>query len=202
MAVELVLALDSSASMDKREFELQIKGLALAFRDPGVLQALANLAPEGVAIAVTQWGGSGEARVVIPFAHIRSARDAKAFGFRIGRLRRAFHATTTSIASAISDGGAVLSENDFRGARRVIDISGDGIDNGGLDLLAARDEALAQGVTVNGLAIEAEDATLSDYYRDNVIVGADSFVERANGFEDYARAIREKLVRELRPLES
>ena len=139
---------------------------------------------------------------MIPFTHIVSARDAKAFGFKIGRSRRAFHATSTSIASAISDGGTLLTENAFRGGRRVIDISGDGVDNSGLDLQGARDAALARGVTVNGLAIEAEETTLSTYYLNNVIVGADSFVERADGFEDYARAIREKLIRDLRPLAS
>jgi hypothetical protein len=202
VAVELVLALDASASMDRAEFDLQVKGLAAAFRDPAVLEALKNLGPMGVAVAVTQWGGADEARTVIPFTRLASSRDAKAFGFRIGRARRAFQASSTSIATAISHGLQVLDENTYAGERRVIDVSGDGTDNGGLDLDAARDLALNSGVVVNGLPIDADGAGLASYYRDKVIIGTDSFIEPAVDFEDYARAIREKLIRELRPLGS
>jgi len=81
-------------------------------------------------------------------------------------------------------------------------VSGDGVDNGGLDLDAARDAALNAGIVVNGLPIDADNAQLADYYRGQVIIGTDCFIERAAGFDDYARAIREKLIRELRPLGS
>jgi hypothetical protein len=202
VAIELVLALDSSASMNKAEFALQIKGLAAAFRDPLVLKAVEDLQPLGVAIAVMQWGGPGESRVVVPFTHIITQRQAKAFGYRAGRGTRGFTATTTAIASAIEDSVALLEENGFVGQRRVIDVSGDGRDNSGADLAAARSLADASGVTVNGLAIESEENGLADYYRSNVITGADSFVIQARDFEDYARAIRDKLLKELRPLGS
>jgi Protein of unknown function (DUF1194) len=202
VAVELVLALDASASMDRKEFDLQVKGLSAAFRDAAVLEAIKNLGPTGVAIAVSQWGGADEAKVIIPFTHIRTARDAKAFGFKVGRARRAFLASTTSIATAISHGVSLLDENAFHGDRRVIDISGDGADNGGLDLNAARDLALNSGMVVNGLPIDADATGLAAYYKDNVIIGTDAFIEPAADFADYARAIREKLVRELRPIGS
>ena len=202
VAIELLLALDSSASMNAAEFELQVQGLALAFRDPAIHRALKDLEPQGVAIAVSQWGGPGESRIVVPFTHIHSARDAKAFGFRVGLGSRTFYAASTSIAHAIEDGVALLDGNGFDGQRRVIDVSGDGADNGGGDLNGARDEALARGVTINGLAIESEQPGLADYYQENVITGADSFVVKAEDFEDYARAIREKLLRELKPLGS
>ena len=202
VAVELVLALDASASMDRREFALQLDGLAAAFRDPGVLEALTNIGPKGVAVAVTQWGGPDEAKVIVPFTRISSPREAKAFGFRIGRARRAFLASSTSIATAILHGVGILEDNSFAGERRVIDVSGDGVDNGGLDLDAARDAALNAGIVVNGLPIDADNAQLADYYRGQVIIGTDCFIERAAGFDDYARAIREKLIRELRPLGS
>ncbi len=202
VAIELVLALDSSASMNAAEFDLQIQGLAAAFKDPAVLQAVTDLQPLGVAIAVTQWGGPGESRIVVPFTHIKTQRQAKAFGFRASRGTRGFYAATTSIASAIEDSVALLEVNGFVGQRRVIDVSGDGVDNSGMDLHAARDAADAAGVTVNGLAIESEQPGLFDYYQKNVITGADSFAVKAADFEDYARAIREKLLRELRPLGS
>lgn len=202
VAVELVLALDASASMDRAEFDLQVKGLAAAFRDPGVLEALKNLGPAGAAVAVTQWGSANEARVIIPFTRLASARDAKAFGFRISRARRAFMASDTSIATAITHGTALLDENSYHGDRRVIDVSGDGKDNGGLDLASARDLADNSGIVVNGLPIDADGVGLAEYYRESVIIGVDSFVEPASDFPDYARAIREKLIRELRPLGS
>jgi len=202
VAIELVLALDSSASMDSAEFKLQIKGLAMAFQDPAVLQAINKLQPLGVAIAVTQWGGPGESRIVVPFTHIITQRQAKAFGFRASRGTRSFYAATTSIANAIEDSVALLDANGFSGQRRVIDISGDGVDNSGANLNAARDEAASAGITINGLAIESEQSGLADYYKHNVIIGAEAFVERAADFDDYVRAIREKLLKELRPLQS
>lgn len=202
VVIELVLALDSSASVDAREFQLQNEGIALAFRDPDVLQAVDNLKPFGAAIAIIQWGGPGETQVVLPFTHIENARDAKAFGFRMSLVRRWMRASVTSVATGISDSAALLQANTFEGQRKVIDVSGDGPDNSGDNLEGARHNALASGITINGLSIEAEEAGLHAYYRDHVIIGADSFAEPAQGFEDFARAIKEKLLRELRPLGS
>jgi Protein of unknown function (DUF1194) len=202
VAIELVLALDSSASVDKQEFQLQLEGLALAFRDPDVSKAVSNLAPFGVAIAVIQWGGEGETRVIVPFTVLKSVRDSKAFGFRISRTRRFNRASTTSIATAINDSHALLDNNEFDGQRRVIDVSGDGPDNSGLDIEAARQSAKTAGIVINGLPIEADDAGLADYYATHVIIGANAFIEPARDFEDFARAIRAKLLRELQPLAS
>ena len=202
VAIELVLALDSSASVDAREFQLQNEGVALALKDPDVLQAVNNLKPFGAAIAVIQWGGPNETHVVLPFTHIENVRDAKAFAFRVGLIRRWMWASATSIATGINDARALIDSNEFEGQRKVIDVSGDGPDNGNVNLDAARSDALAAGITINGLSIEAEDKGLQKYYVEHVISGADSFVEPAQGFEDFARAIKEKLLRELRPLGS
>ncbi len=200
--IELLLALDVSASVDRSEFELELKGIALAFRDPEVLEAVENLRPLGVAIAVSQWGGPGESRVIIPFTHIESARDAKAFGFLVGRTYRFIGATSTSIVTAIEDGVTLIANNGFDGQRKVIDIAGDGEDNSNLSLTAARNVARQNNVTINGLAIAADESDLADYYENNVIQGAGSFVEPANDFEDFAAAMKRKLLRELRPLGS
>lgn len=188
--------------MNAAEFELQIGGLAAAFRDPAVLEAIKNLEPLGVAIGVTQWGGPGESRIVVPFTHIRTVRDAKAFGYKVSLGSRTFYAASTSITQAIDDGMALLDSNGFAGQRLVIDISGDGADNSGGNLEEARQAAQAARITINGLAIESEEAGLTQYYKDHVITGAESFVVTAQDFADYARAIREKLIRELRPLGS
>ena len=202
VAIELVLALDSSASVDAKEFQLQNEGIALAFRDPDVLEAINNLRPFGAAIAVVQWGGPGETQVVLPFTHIENVRDAKAFGFRVSLVRRLMRASSTSIATGITDSHALIESNSFEGQRKIIDVSGDGPNNSGVDLESARSAALTSGITINGLSIEAEDRGLHGYYLNHVIIGADSFVEPANGFKDFARAIKEKLLRELRPLGS
>ncbi len=202
VAIELVLALDSSASVDRKEFRQQIEGLALAFRDPEVLQAVDSLKPFGAAVAVLQWGAPGETRIVLPFTHLGNARDAKAFGFRVGLIRRWMWASATSIATGIDDSRALIESNEFDGVRRIIDVSGDGPDNGGADLDAARDRARDAGITVNGLPIMADDPELADYYEQQVITGVSAFIEPARDFDDYVRAIREKLLRELRPLGS
>ena len=202
VVIELVLALDSSASVDRLEFQQQLDGLSLAFRDPDVLQAVENLQPMGVAIAVLQWGAPGETRIVLPFIHLESARDAKAFGFRIGLVRRWLRASSTSIGTAIDDSRLLIEGNDFDGDRRIIDVSGDGPDNSGVDLQASRQRARAAGITINGLPIMADQQDLDIYYRDRVIIGPDAFIQPARDFEDYVRAIREKLLKELRPLAS
>lgn len=202
VAIELVLALDCSASVDSSEYALQLEGLALAFRDPDVLAAVEALKPHGAAIVVMQWGGPGESNVSVPWTHIAGARDAKAFGYLIGLIRRWHYASSTSIATAIRDGARLLDGNEFEGHRRVIDISGDGPDNGGFDLSALRERALRSGITVNGLPIEGDEKDLAQYYEERVIGGPDAFVEKARDFEDFARAIKAKLLRELRPLQS
>jgi len=200
--IELVLALDSSASVDRQEFQLQLSGLSAAFADPDVLRQVESLKPFGAAVAVVQWGAPGETRLVLPFTFIETSRDAKAFGFQISLIRRWMHASSTSIASGIEDSRRLLESNEYDGLRKIIDVSGDGMDNSGADLEGARKRAAAAGITVNGLPIMADDSTLDIYYRERVIIGAASFIEPAHDFHDYVRAIKEKLLRELRPLES
>ena len=202
VAIELVLALDASASVDKREFALQVEGLAAAFRHPDVQRAVEDLQPLGAAVAVVQWGAQGETQVVLPFTPLNSARDSKAFGFRMALVHRFMWASATSIATGINDSAALIHGNEFDGQRKVIDVAGDGEDNGTADLEAARQSARAQGIIINGLPIMADSPDLADYYRQRVIIGPDSFVEPARDFEDYARAIRAKLLKELRPLAS
>jgi hypothetical protein len=197
--IELVLALDASASIDRSEFRLELEGLALAFRDPDVVRQIEAYKPLGVAVAVIQWGGPGETRVVMPFTTLVDGRDSKALGFRIGLIQRWMWASSTSIADGIDDGRKLIEGNDSEGIRKIIDVSGDGEDNAGGDLAGARARAKTAGITINGLPIMADDSSLADYYENNVIEGAGAFIEPARDFDDYARAIKEKLLRELRP---
>jgi Ca-activated chloride channel homolog len=128
-----------------------------------------------------------------------SAQDSKAFGFLTGRAIRAFGATGTSIVTAVGNSTDLLETNAFDGNRRVIDVSGDGIDNSGFDLEIARQDAKSQKIIINGLAIQEDELGLAEYYRNHLIIGPDSFVETANGYADFTRAIRAKLLKELRP---
>jgi hypothetical protein len=201
-AVELVLALDSSASVDRDEFALEVHGLSQAFRDPEVIRSIGNLGPSGVAVAIIQWGGPGDAKVVVPWIQVQSARDCKALAHIISRMQRWQRSSITAIGSAMTEGKALIESNGYDGARRIIDISGDGADNASGDLEAKRQAAETAGITINGLAIESDDAGLTSYYRDHVIAGNGAFVVTARDYADFARAMKEKLLRELRPLQS
>ena len=201
VAIELVLALDASASMNNEDFALQIGGIAQAFRDPLVHAAIAR-APNGVAIAIMQWGGPNESAVVVPFRRLLSSQNADAFADEAATVTRKLQASTTSISTAITHGVRIMESNSFAAQRLVIDVSGDGRDTDHEALARARDLARENGVTVNGLAIESEDQGLTAYYRAEVMTGANSFVVRAADFEDYVQAFREKLLEELRPLGS
>jgi hypothetical protein len=202
VVVELVIALDSSASVNNHEFSLQIEGVAQAFQHPDIIKAIDDLSPLGAAVTVIQWGGPGETRIMVPFTHLKDGRDAKAFGFLTGLSRRWFRASSTSIATAINDGRHMLEANGYEGSRLIIDVSGDGTDNSDISLPQARLDARAALITINGLPIEIDDPTLGSYYRDHVIAGEDSFIEPATDYTDFARAIIQKLLRELRPLGS
>jgi Protein of unknown function (DUF1194) len=197
--VELVLALDVSASVDLAEYQLQLGGIAKAFRDPEILDAIEKLGPQGAAIAVVQWGGAQEFKTILPFTHIVTIQDAQAFGFLASRAHRFIGATSTSITTALQYSADLLDNNGFEGGRRVIDVSGDGVDNSGLNLDAARASMTARRIVVNGLAIEKDEANLTRYFEDYVISGPNSFVETATDYDDFARAMKQKLLRELRP---
>ncbi len=199
VALELVLALDISASVDSDEFALQVNGIAAAFRDPGIIAAIEKAGPGGIAVAILEWSEPQSTKVVVPFHQLVDERTSRAFAFLASRARRVSNSSYTSIGAGISAGLDVIASNTFVAPRRVIDVSGDGRNNRAPYPAEVRPRALAAGVTVNGLAIETDDDTLARYYRDEVIVGASAFVERARNYSDYARLIRRKLLREILP---
>ncbi|MCP1335936.1 DUF1194 domain-containing protein [Futiania mangrovi] len=197
VALELVLALDTSESVNAEEFALQARGLAAAFVHPRVQQAIARAGEGGVAIAVTQWAGFREQTVSIAWTHLRGEADAEALAARLAGLERAYIGGGTGIAAALTHAAALFAGNGFDGQRRVIDLSGDGRENRGGDVASVRDAIVAQGIGINGLPILNEDRFLYYYYRGNVIGGPGAFAEIANDYEDFANAIVEKLVREI-----
>ena len=195
--LELVLAVDSSDSVDDQEFALQIIGLADAFRHPEVIKALGAGPRKAIAVSMVEWADRGNQTVLIPWTYLDGAKAARAFAARIRSTPRTYERGVTSVSGIIDFAVASFARNGFLGARLVIDISSDGRQNDGRPLPAARAEALALGVTINALTILNEYGSLDEYYRREVIAGPSAFVEVANDYADYPQAILRKLIREL-----
>ncbi len=195
--LELVLAVDASASVRYGEYSLQMRGLAAAFRDPAVAAAIRAGTPGGLAVSLVQWSGVDAQAVLVDWALVEDPASAAAFADRIDAAPRGVRAGGTALGDAVLFGLAVLAANGFQGRRRVIDVSGDGRANVGTAPALARGRAVAAGVTVNGLAILDEEADLDRYYADNLIGGPGAFLQTADDSADFARAIRRKLITEI-----
>ncbi|MCV3272204.1 DUF1194 domain-containing protein [Roseobacter sinensis] len=193
----LVLAVDVSGSVDTREYDIQMQGLAAALREGVIIDALIE---QEAQVALIQWTGSSRQRQTIPWTAIRTAEDVARLADAVGGNRRVWRNYSTAIGEAL-----VAAEEALRAvpqcARKVIDVSGDGISNEGIHP-RDRHPALAEmDVTVNGLAIETDEEDLTGWFYENLIRGEGAFVMTANGFEDYPAQIRRKLQREItRPL--
>lgn len=195
--LELVLAIDTSGSVDPWEFNLQILGLAEAFRDPEVQAAIAGSTPNGIAVAVVQWSGPTEQALATPWMLVSDRLSAELLATGIEVMGRQFMGRT-GIAGALAYALRMLTNNGFVGHRRVIDLSGDGRSNDPHDPAAVRDAAVAAGITVNGLAILTDVPDLDSFYRAHVVGGPDAFLMIAKDYQDFVHAIRRKLLREIR----
>jgi hypothetical protein len=195
--LELVLAVDASSSVSVDEFELQIRGLAEAFRDPRVVQAIRASGDLGVAVALMQWSDDRKQFLAIDWTLVRDQEGALAFSQALLDTPRFLVGGGTAIGAALEYAIAQLELNGFVGRRKVIDVSGDGRANQGVHPVHLRDAAVALGITINGLAILNEDPTVDSYYFANVIGGTGAFVMTANDYEAYALAILTKLIKEI-----
>ncbi len=195
--LELVLAVDASSSVSTAEFDLQIQGLARAFRDPRVLQAIRAAGDLGLAVSLIQWSDTRKQVLAVDWTLVADPEGAKAFADEVANAPRFVIGGGTAIGSLLKFAIRQLDGNDFRGRRRVIDVSGDGRANQGAPPAISRDAAVALGIAINGLAILNEDLALAEYYRAQVIGGAGAFVMTANDYQSYARAILAKLLREI-----
>lgn len=195
----LVLAVDVSGSVDAREFELQMRGLAEAFLNPDVHAAIAQSPNRGVAVAVVQWSGGANQVLAVDWMVVHDTASSGALAKRIAQTPRHMRGGDTSIGGAINFAARLLDDSGFAG-RRVIDVSSDGgADQSTAKAIAnrARNAAIDRGITVNGLAILTEDPDLDGFYRHNVIGGAGAFVMVAESYGDFAAAIVRKLLREI-----
>jgi Protein of unknown function (DUF1194) len=204
----LVLASDVSRSVDATKFKLQRDGYVAAISNPRVIDTIRS-GPHGrIAICFVEWSGVGAQKVVIDWTLIDGAKAAQEFTSQLDEAQRSF-ADRTSISGGIDFAMTQFERAPFQSTRRTIDVSGDGTNNSGRDVTAARDDAVAQGVTVNGLVILSEqplswnaDHTnppggLEAYYRNNVIGGPGAFVMVAENFNTFGQAILNKLIAEV-----
>lgn len=206
--LEVILAADVSRSIDDAEFELQRKGYATALTDPRVLAAIRARSGAAIGICFIEWSGEEDQQVVVDWSEVRDEEDAGAIAAAILAAPRSFMGRT-SISAAIDFAMAQFKRSKWQASRHVIDVSGDGTNNSGRPVTEARDQAVAGGVTINGLAIINEKPNLGYsahtqppgglplYYRQNVIGGPNAFLLVVQDFNSFADAMANKLAKEI-----
>jgi hypothetical protein len=202
--VELIIAVDVSYSMDPDEQALQREGYIMALTSREFMQALKNGINGKVAITYFEWAGSWDQKVIVPWRLIEGPESASAVAEEIARApyRRA---SRTSISGALMFAKPLFDNSGYRGIRRVIDVSGDGVNNNGSPVTPVRDEVVAAGITINGLPIMLKRPTIGSmdienldvYYEDCVVGGPGAFVIPIREREKFIEATRTKLVLEI-----
>ncbi|WP_299662914.1 DUF1194 domain-containing protein [uncultured Ruegeria sp.] len=189
----LALAVDVSGSVDSEEYRIQMDGLAAGLRDPVVSEALVR----GEArLMLVQWTGSSRQRITIPWTRIDSFAALDGFANQVANDPRVWRNFSTAIGEALET--TVASFGDMSMCKRhLIDLSGDGVSNEGVEPAKLHAKLRDSGITVNAIAIEESEPELTAYFFENVIVGEGAFVVSAAGFADYPERIRKKLLREV-----
>ncbi|MDO1583531.1 DUF1194 domain-containing protein [Rhizobium oryzicola] len=202
--VELVLAVDTSRSMDYEESRIQRDGYVAALQHPDFIRAVKEGLTGRIAISYFEWAGEVQMDSILDWQIIATAEDAKAFADKLA-ARPINTQRRTSISAAIAYGSSSLVSNAFKGMRQVIDISGDGPNNIGAPVAEVRDKAVAAGIIINGLPLlirpSVDSDKLDQYYADCVIGGPGSFVIPVHKIEDFASAVRRKLIIEVSGIE-
>lgn len=198
----LVLAVDISFSMDTEEQGLQREGFAQAFRSPLVHDAIRSGLLGRIAVTYMEWAGTSDQKVIIPWTILDNSESLMAFADRISSTPLS-RAQRTSISSAIDFSAKLFDDLDVTATRQVIDVSGDGPNNQGRGVEQARDEALAKGITINGLPIMLRKPGYLDipeldiYYRDCVIGGQGAFMVPVRERDQFINAIKTKILLEV-----
>jgi len=203
--VELILAVDVSRSVDPEEQELQFSGYAAAFRDRRLIEGIMGGAVGAIAVQMFTWSDWHIQNIVVPWTLLDSPGAAHGFAAAIDAAPRRTW-LYTSISGAMDFATRQFGQG-FEGTRKVVDISGDGVNNSGRPVAEAREEALSKGVVLNGLAVLDKQPgplaltngmpPLDEYYRDEVIGGPGAFLVVAEGFPAFEAAVRRKIIREI-----
>jgi hypothetical protein len=192
----LCLAVDVSASVDFDEFGLMIGGLAGAFRQQRIVQAI-SAGPRGaIAVSVLFWSSRQE--VAVPWMRISGADSASALADAIEASPRLPGPGATALGPGMAAGLAVLGRFEAEAARLVMDVSGDGRHNLGRPPGPVRDIGVGAGITINGLAVLNEEPDLLAHYEADIIGGPGAFAMSCADYADFTDAIQRKLFREIR----
>ena len=202
--LQLVLAVDVSRSIDEVEAELQRRGYVEALTNDRVIDAILSGEHKRIALCYTEWAGTHYQMVVIDWSVIDSAGAARRFAEKLAEAPRTSQ-SWTAVGAALAFAAQRFEKSGFVSKRRIIDISGDGRTNDGPPAELVRDRLVAQGIVINGLPVmmnrtnfgRPPDMGLDKYYEENVIGGPGSFSIVAATFDDFGRAVRSKLIREI-----
>ena len=195
-----MIAVDVSASINHDERLLQRRGYVEALRHPDVVRAILAGRLKRIAVTYVEWSSTTHQTVLVPWREIDGEESAEAFAAALEAqpLRRG---GSTSISAAIGFGAKLLLSNRIDGARQVIDVSGDQPNLRGSPVAVARDNAVARGIVINGLPVvvdrSAGSLDITQYYSDCVTGGPGSFVLPVTEVEEFAEAVRQKLIREI-----
>lgn len=203
--LELVLLADASRSIDEQEIRFQRQGYAQALTSEQILGAIASGRRGRIALTYVEWGDAASQDVVVPWRIVSDAASAEAFvAVLLEAPRRAQGAN--SIGNALAAAHRLIMSNAHEGERKVIDFSGDSVFSaGGVPIQVARQAALADGITINALAILCRDCLsgrpggydLEREYAERIIGGPGAFVITADGRERFLLAVRNKMFREI-----
>jgi hypothetical protein len=202
--LQLVLAVDVSRSIDEVEAELQRRGYSEALANRAVIDAILSGEHRRIALCYAEWAGTHYQVVVIDWTLIDSAAAARRFAEKLVEAPRTSQ-SWTAVGAALAFAAQRFDNSGYRSKRRVIDISGDGRTNDGPPAEMVRDRLVPQGIAINGLPVmmnrsnfgRPADAGLGKYYEENVIGGPGAFIIAAANFDDFGRAVRSKLIREI-----
>lgn len=192
----LVLALDVSSSVDEREYALQRDGIATAFESPALMAAVAGGKSHAIEVLVLEWSDPEIQVVTVGWTRVSDTASANAFAAKVRATHRSSQGLT-AIGNGLMAAGAAFERLPDEAARRVIDVSGDGMANIGVPCSEARDALLAKGITINGLVMINDEPWVDGYYSENVVGGPGAFLMQVADYQEFAAAIREKLLSEI-----
>jgi hypothetical protein len=202
--LELVLAVDVSRSIDEVEAELQRRGYVDALTSRAVIDAILAGENRRIALCYIEWAGTHYQSTVIDWTMIDGEAAARRFAATLSQAPRTSQ-SWTAIGQALLFSGKRFDVSGVVSKRRIIDVSGDGRTNSGPPAETVRDRLVEQGIVINGLPVvmnrsnfgRPPESDLQQYYEENVIGGPGAFVIPAANFDDFGRAVRSKLIREI-----
>lgn len=209
----LITAVDVSASISQHEEWLQYRGLALGVLDPGFLARIAQGAEQRIGFVVFTWSSGGQVDVVVPWTVIATRADAERVAAQLnaapridrsgfGRYGPASSAPTrpgggmTDIGEAVQSATALGLGAPFAARRSVVNILSNGVHNDGAPPDAVRDQAIALGMTINGIVFGPR-IDLPDYFRSHVIGGPGAFLMTVTQPSDLPQALQKKFWQDL-----